>query len=179
MIHVILHVHFGYFLYKEFKSERFAQWTCSIELLLSSWCLVNSWQQNVKIRELEKNTFNEIGKCICFHFFLPKTRRSSFWCLKFDTKIWSKYHFKMCENLYKVTSSCNLIINLLTEFEFIFSDNISTFTYIHLTEKNIGPQFVFIYSMKFINVFGSLLRSCLEDNTHSDCDGWLIQGSLL
>lgn len=138
----------------------------------------------LKYENSRKILLMKLGNVSVFIFFLPKTRRSSFWCLKFDTKIWSKYHFKMCENLYKVTSSCNLIINLLTEFEFIFSDNISTFTYIHLTEKNIGPQFVFIYSMKFINVlimviFGSLLRSCLEDNTHSDCDGWLIQGSLL
>lgn len=138
----------------------------------------------LKYENSRKILLMKLGNVSVFIFFLPKTRRSSFWCLKFDTKIWSKYHFKMCENLYKVTSSCNLIINLLTEFEFIFSDNISTFTYIHLTEKNIGPQFVFIYSMKFINVlimviFGSLLRSCLEDNTHLDCDGCLIQGSLL
>lgn len=138
----------------------------------------------LKYENSRKILLMKLGNVSVFIFFLPKTRRSSFWCLKFDTKIWSKYHFKMCENLYKVTSSCNLIINLLTEFEFIFSDNISTFTYIHLTEKNIGPQFVFIYSMKFIYVlimviFGSLRRSCLEDNTHSDCDGWLIQGSLL
>lgn len=138
----------------------------------------------LKYENSRKILLMKLGNVSVFIFFLPKTRRSSFWCLKFDTKIWSKYHFKMCENLYKVTSSCNLIINLLTEFEFIFSDNISTFTYIHLTEKNIGSQFVFIYSMKFINVlimviFGSLLRSCLEDNTHLDCDGCLIQGSLL
>lgn len=138
----------------------------------------------LKYENSRKILLMKLGNVSVFIFFLPKTRRSSFWCLKFDTKIWSKYHFKMCENLYKVTSSCNLIINLLTEFEFIFSDNISTFTNIHLTEKNIGPQFVFIYSMKFINVlimviFGSLLRSCLEDNTHLDCDGCLIQGSLL
>lgn len=133
----------------------------------------------LKCENSRKILLMKLGNVSVFIFFLPKTRRSSFWCLKFDTKIWSKYHFKMCENIHKVTSSCNLIINLLTEFEFIFFDNISTFTYIHLTEKNIGPQFVFIYSMKFINVFGSLLRSCLEDNTHSDCDGCLIQGSLL
>lgn len=48
--------------------------------------LEKNLQQNVKIREHEQSTFNKNGSCVCFHFFLPRSRRNDNCRFKFVTK---------------------------------------------------------------------------------------------